>query len=110
MPLPKILSRSFLVVAATASAAMAFTATPVAAQSTTRQTAQLEANASQAKVIGKGVVWNCVGTSCNAPRGDSRPAISCSALVKQVGKVTAFAVGGVALDEAALARCNSFAR
>ena len=75
-----------------------------------RQTATLETPSTQAKVMGKDVVWNCAGNACNAPRGNARPAISCSALVKQAGKVTAFAVGGVALDEAALTRCNSFAR
>lgn len=85
-------------------------ATPVTAQSAARQTAELAAPAKTAKVIGKGVVWHCAGTSCNAPQSDSRAAISCATLVKQVGQVSAFTVGGVALDEAALTRCNSFAR
>lgn len=85
-------------------------ASPVAAQTSARQTAELSAPAKTAKVIGKGVVWHCAGASCTAPQGDSRPAISCAALVKQVGQVSAFTVGGVALDEAALTRCNSFAR
>ena len=109
MPLPTLFSRSFLAVAS-ASAALALGATPLAAQGNGRQTATLETPSTQAKVMGKDVVWNCAGNACNAPRGNARPAISCSALVKQAGKVTAFAVGGVALDEAALTRCNSFAR
>lgn len=109
MPLPTLFSRSFLAVAS-ASAALALGATPLAAQGNSRQTATLETPSTQAKVMGKDVVWNCAGNACNAPRGNARPAISCSALVKQAGKVTAFSVGGVALDEAALTRCNSFAR
>lgn len=109
MPLPTLFSRSFLAVAS-ASAVLTLGATPLAAQGNGRQTATLETPSTHAKVMGKDVVWNCAGNACNAPRGNARPAISCSALVKQAGKVTAFSVGGVALDEAALTRCNSFAR
>lgn len=110
MPLPKSMSKSLLLALAGVPATMMLAAAPVAAQGNARQTAQLEAPATSAKFIGRGVVWNCAGNACSAPRGDSRPAISCAALVKQAGKVTAFTVGGTALDEAALARCNSFAR
>ena len=110
MPLPKIFSNPLLAIAASGAAALALSAAPAAAQSNARQNAVLESPATDAKVMGNGVVWHCVGNACSAPRGNSRPAISCSALVKQVGKVSSFTVGGVALDETALARCNSFAR
>lgn len=84
---------------------------PAVAQSpAARQTAELVAPAADAKFVGKGTIWRCAGTACTAPASDSRPAISCSSLVKQVGKVSAFTVGGVALDQSALERCNSFAR
>ncbi len=96
--------------AAPALMATAAIATPVAAQAPAKQVAELAAAAKDAKVIGKGVVWRCNGTNCVAPEGPSRPAVSCAALVKQAGKVTAFNVNGVGLDEAALERCNSFAR
>lgn len=103
--------RSFLLAAALPVAGLSITAAPVAAQApVAKQTAELAQPAKSAKIVGKGVVWRCAGTSCVAPEGASRAAISCAALVKQAGKVTAFALNGVALDEAALARCNSFAR
>lgn len=104
--------RSFLMAAVLPVAGLSLGfAAPLAAQApVAKQSAELVQSAKSAKIIGKGVVWRCAGTSCVAPQGESRAAISCAALVKEAGKVTAFSFNGVALDEKALERCNSFAR
>ncbi|MBA4353229.1 MAG: hypothetical protein C0409_00920 [Novosphingobium sp.] len=61
------------------------------------------------KVIQKGVLWNCEGAACVAPRDTSRPAIVCARLVQKVGPVARFTTpqGDLAADD--LARCNESA-
>ncbi len=71
--------------------------------------ATLAAPAEASRAIAGGVVWNCAGTDCSAPRGTSRPAIMCARLVREVGAVARFAADGQALDAAALERCNAAA-
>ncbi|WP_265587274.1 CC_3452 family protein [Sphingomicrobium arenosum] len=66
--------------------------------------------AADARVIVKGAAFACEGTTCTTRAAASRPAILCERLVKEVGPVTRFAVDGVAMDEAALSRCNAKAR
>lgn len=68
--------------------------------------ATLAAAATADRAIAGSVVWRCNDTSCTAPRGDSRPAIMCARLVREVGTVTAFAAGDRALTAEELARCN----
>ncbi len=108
---PSISVRSTLVALAVPAVLIgAGLAAPLAAQSPVKQVAQAVNAPKDAKFVGKGVVWRCTGTTCIAPESPSRPAISCAAFVKQAGKVTSFTVNGVALDEKALERCNSYAR
>ena len=68
--------------------------------------ADLSAPAPKSRFVSRGVVWVCEGTCCAAPRGTSRPAILCSALAKETGPVTTFAVDGKPLEASELARCN----
>jgi hypothetical protein len=63
-----------------------------------------------ARLIVKDVVWKCGAGGCVAPQGNSRPAIDCSALAREVGALRSFTVGGQPLDSAALGRCNARAR
>lgn len=72
-------------------------------------TATLAAPAEASRAIAGGVVWNCTGSDCSAPRGTSRPAVMCARLVREVGAVTAFVANGTALDATALERCNAAA-
>ncbi|HYI41702.1 MAG TPA: hypothetical protein VE053_15445 [Allosphingosinicella sp.] len=62
------------------------------------------------RLIIKEIVWKCGAGGCVAPQGNSRLAIDCSALVRQVGSLRSFVVNGVALDPAALEKCNARAR
>lgn len=63
-----------------------------------------------ARLIVKEIVWKCGAGGCVAPQGNSRPAIDCSALAREVGTLRSFAVGGQPLDSAALGKCNARAR
>lgn len=56
------------------------------------------------------IVWKCGPGGCVAPQGNSRPAIDCSALVREVGALRSFTVGGQPLDAAALGKCNARAK
>jgi hypothetical protein len=62
------------------------------------------------RLIVKDIVWRCGAAGCAAPRGNSRPAIDCSALTHELGTLRSFTVEGRALDPAALEKCNARAR
>jgi hypothetical protein len=64
----------------------------------------------EAKLIVKGILWKCGAAGCVAARGNSRPAIDCPALAREVGALRSFTVDGQALDAAALEKCNARAR
>jgi hypothetical protein len=61
-------------------------------------------------LIVKQIVWKCGAGGCVAPRGNSRPAIDCSALAREVGRLRSFVVDGQAVDPAELEKCNARAR
>ena len=63
-----------------------------------------------ARLIANDIVWKCGPGGCVAPQGNSRPAIDCSALAREVGTLRSFTVGGQPLDSAALGKCNARAR
>lgn len=63
-----------------------------------------------ARLVVREIVWKCGAAGCVAPQGNSRAAIDCSALAREVGTLRSFAVGGQPLDSAALGRCNAKAR
>lgn len=62
------------------------------------------------RMVVKGIVWKCGPGGCVAPQGNSRPAVDCTALVREVGALRSFTVGGQPLDSAALDKCNARAR
>jgi hypothetical protein len=62
------------------------------------------------RLVVKDVVWKCGAGGCVAPQGNSRAAIDCSALAREVGTLRSFAIGGQPLDSAALGKCNARAR
>ena len=72
--------------------------------------AELASPPTASRLIVKDIVWRCGAAGCVAPRGNSRPAIDCSALAHEVGTLRSFAVEGQALDPAALEKCNARAR
>lgn len=63
-----------------------------------------------ARLVVKEIVWKCGAGGCVAPQSNSRPAIDCSALAREVGTLRSFTVGGQPLDSAALGKCNARAR
>jgi hypothetical protein len=62
------------------------------------------------RLIVKEIVWKCGAGGCVAPQGNSRAAIDCSALAREVGTLRSFTVGGQPLDSAALGKCNAKAK
>lgn len=64
-----------------------------------------------APAVGKSVVrnliWNCDGQACVAAQGNSRPAIVCATVARELGALTAFRAGEESFDADALARCNA---
>jgi hypothetical protein len=62
------------------------------------------------RLVIKDIVWKCGAAGCVARQGNSRAAIDCSALAREVGTLRSFAVGGQPLDSAALGKCNARAR
>lgn len=68
--------------------------------------AQLEAPASEGRVIAGGVVFHCEGTACTAPRSGTRPLRVCSELRRKVGTISSFSAGGEDLAARSLERCN----
>jgi len=62
------------------------------------------------RLIVKDIVWRCGTGGCVAPRGNSRPAIDCSALAHELGTLRSFTVEGRPIDPAALEKCNQRAR
>lgn len=63
------------------------------------------------KVIVHDVAWYCTSGSCTAARtGSSTDATICSALARDLGRLSAFVAAGTAFDAAALEKCNRRAR
>jgi hypothetical protein len=68
---------------------------------------ELAQPAAERQVLAAGVIWTCEGTTCTAPRSNSRPAIVCARLAREAGTVARFSAGGDALPADQLARCNA---
>lgn len=63
------------------------------------------------KIIVHDVAWRCASGSCLAVRtGSSTDATVCSALARDLGKISTFLVGDAAFDPTALEKCNRRAR
>jgi hypothetical protein len=61
--------------------------------------------APRTEIVG-GVAWKCVGDSCAAAKGTSRPEVVCARLVRKIGPVNSFSAAGASLKAANLAKCN----
>ncbi len=93
--------------AALSLAAMSF-AVPAIASGGAYYQASLATPPAKAKLVAKGLIWNCDDEQCAASqKSPSRDAIVCSALAKQVGPLTSFVAAGKAFDTAALESCNA---
>lgn len=93
----------------------AFTATTLLAAAPAAAAAQepyyvakLAAPIEEAKTeIIRGVVWQCSGDTCLARKANSRASNICKRLVKEMGAVETFTVGGEALAADDLSSCNA---
>jgi hypothetical protein len=72
--------------------------------------AEPSAPPASARLVVREIVWKCGAGGCVAPQGNSRPAVDCPALAREVGTLRSFTVGGQPLDSAALGKCNARAR
>lgn len=96
-------------------AIMAFTATIILASAPAAAAAKgpyyvakLAAPIEEAKTeIIRGVVWQCSGDTCRARKASSRASNICERLVKEMGAVKTFTVGGEALAADDLSSCNA---
>ena len=59
-----------------------------------------------AEAIAGGVLFQCVGTVCTAPRSRDRALRVCRELQREVGPIASFSSGGTPMSETQLARCN----
>jgi hypothetical protein len=67
------------------------------------------APATEAKFVGRDVVWSLAGDTYKGSTNESRPLVLCQSLAKQAGRLESFTVNGRAFAEADLAKCNAVA-
>jgi hypothetical protein len=84
--------------------ALALVATPALAS---HYQAEPAAKPAAAKIILRDTIWSCTDAGCAAGRSNSRPAIVCEVLVKEVGALKSFSVAGRPLSAAELEKCNA---
>ena len=58
-------------------------------------------------IITNATLWTWQDTAFTANHAPERPNILCELVVKRVGALTSFSVGGKAFDADALAKCNA---
>ncbi len=64
--------------------------------------------AAAAKIVLRDTIWSCNDAGCaSSSRSNSRPAIVCEVLVKQVGALRSFSAGGQSLGAEQLEKCNA---
>ena len=64
------------------------------------------APASEAKFVGRDIVWNLAGDTYRGSTEESRPQVLCQSLAKRAGRLESFTVNGRAFADAELAKCN----
>ena len=62
------------------------------------------------KFVVKDTLWSCVQAGCAAQSSNSRPAVVCAALAKEVGPLASFSVKGEVLSADELGKCNARAK
>jgi hypothetical protein len=58
----------------------------------------------------KDSMWRCGPHGCASSRSNSRPAIVCAALAKEVGALRGFSAAGKAFTAEEMEKCNRAAR
>ena len=100
-----------LMVAAAAAATLALTPATGFAQGARGYYAATPAAApSETSLITRNTLWKCGEGVCTAAKSNSRDAIVCELVAKEVGTLSAFRANGTEFDADALAKCNTKAR
>lgn len=68
------------------------------------------APATKSSFITRSTAWRLQNGVFVAGQAPERPAVLCELVVRQVGELTSFAVGGKAYDAEQLAKCNAKAK
>ena len=84
--------------------ALAAAAAPAAAS---QYRAEPAAKPPQAKLVVRDTLWQCGDDGCaSTSKSNSRPAIVCAVLAKEVGALRSFSAAGRALSAEELEKCN----
>src|SRR5688572_27434229 len=62
-----------------------------------------------AKFVGRDIVWTNAGGIYQGRTDESRPLVLCQSLAKRAGRLESFTVNGRAIADADLAKCNAAA-
>jgi uncharacterized low-complexity protein len=101
----------FMTVAAAAAATLALTPATGFAQGARGYYSATPATApTETSLITRTTVWKCGEGVCLAAKSNSRDAIMCELVAREVGTLSAFRANGSEFDAAALAKCNEKAR
>jgi hypothetical protein len=92
----------------TAVLAFALAAAPAVASAQYR--AEPAAKPAATKFVLRDTVWKCGDAGCAAAESNSRPAIVCARLAREVGTLLSFSAGGKPLNPEELEKCNARAR
>jgi hypothetical protein len=84
-------------------------ATPALAAGPHFQAEPVAASA-QPKLALRDTLWKCGAAGCTAAASNSRPAIVCAVLAREVGALKSFSAGGLPLGAAELGKCNARAK
>ena len=69
--------------------------------------AEPAAKLAAARLVLRDTVWKCGEAGCVAGKSNSRPAVVCAVLARQVGNLRSFSIGGEAMSPAELEKCNA---
>jgi hypothetical protein len=92
----------------TAILASALLATPALAAPSFQ--AQPEVAPGATRFVLRDTIWTCDQDGCAATASNSRPAVVCAILAKEVGALRSFNVKGQALSAEQLGKCNARAK
>lgn len=83
---------------------------PAFAQAPAVRAVPAVALASNDTFVAGDVLWNCASDGCTTRGITTRPVVACAQVVKKIGRVDSFAVGGAPLSADDLAKCNAKAK
>ena len=83
---------------------------PISAASAASYSAVPASPSTDARIIGRDLVWRCGPDSCAGATEYGRPLVLCQGLAKRTGRLKNFIVDGRALSPAELDVCNRVAR